>query len=62
MQLISLKENFTFKFGVIKMTRQEYFSILSEEIKKVNFNSKESIKRYNELKANLRSQLEFEED
>ena len=44
------------------MTKQEYFSILSEEIKKVNFNSKESIKRYNELKANLRSQLEFEED
>ena len=44
------------------MTRQEYFSILSEEIKKINFNNKESIKRYNELKANLRSQLEFEEE
>ena len=44
------------------MTRQEYFSILSKEIKKVNINNKESIKRYNELKANLRSQLEFEEE
>lgn len=62
MQLISLKESFMFKSGVIKMTRQEYFSILSEEIKKVNFNNKESIKRYNEFKANLRSQLEFEEE
>ncbi len=44
------------------MTRQEYFSILSEEIKKVNLNNKDSIKRYNEFKANLRSQLEFEEE
>lgn len=44
------------------MTRQEYFSILSEEIKKVNLNNRESIKQYNEFKANLRSQLEFEEE
>ena len=44
------------------MTRQEYFSILSEEIKKVNLNNKESIKLYNEFIAILRSQLEFEEE
>lgn len=44
------------------MTRQEYFSILSEEIKKVNLNDRNSIKRYNEFKANLRSKLEFEEE
>ena len=37
-------------------------SKLSKEIKKVNLNNKESIKRYNEFKANLRSQLEFEEE
>lgn len=44
------------------MTQKEYFTLIKEEEKSVNWRNKESIRKFNEFKRNLRSLMEFEQE
>lgn len=43
------------------MTQEEYFNLIKEKEKSVNWKNKESIRKFNEFKRNLRSLMEFEQ-
>lgn len=44
------------------MTRDEYYAVLKERYKQVDWSNRESIKAYNEYVRELRSQMEWEDD